>query len=248
MQKSPQLEAFIRRISVDELKEIEAAVALIWFATHSQDGTVDVTAKEIAEVMVRHRMSGNVNASRLTRNLAKHAQIVRGGRDGAFRIRSSDDDKLSQRFASHVDMSRAPVSDLFVSSDIALGHRRQLDQIRREANGCYERAFYNSAAVMGRRLAEMLLIEALEKSGASDRIRDGSGHLLGFSELIAIAQSGQFIKLSRTAPNAIQKIKELGDGAAHHRHFLATKKDLDALNPGYSMLISELAAVAELKT
>jgi len=246
VQKSPQLEAFIRQVSGDELKEVESAVAIIWFATHSRNGVEDVTAREIADVMISHRMSSTVNASRLTRNLTKHPQIVRGGRASSFRIRASDDEKLSQKFSNHVGLSRAPVNDGFISADINLGGRRHLDQVRREANGSYERAFYNAAAVMSRRLAEMLLIEALENAGASSRIRDGSGHLIGFSDLIAVAQSGQFIKLSRTAPNAIQKVKELGDGAAHHRHFVAAKKDLDALNPAYSMLISELAAAGGL--
>lgn len=246
MQKSPQLDAFIRRISGDGLTQNDAAVALVWFATHSQNGPDGLSSKEIAEMMMANRMSGNINVSRLAGNLAKHPQIVRDHRTGIFRIKSSDDAALTARFSDHADLSEAPVSDLFISSSILLGGRRHLDQVRREANGAYERAFYNAAAVMGRRLAEMLLIEALEKAGASDRIRDSSGHLLGFADLISVAQSGQFVRLSRTAPTAIQKIKELGDGAAHHRHFIAAKKDLDALNPAYSMLIAELAAAAGL--
>lgn len=246
MQTSPRLEAFVRQLGAEGLTETEAALALIWFATHSGDGTADVTAKEVALIMMGHRMSGNINSSRLGQKLAKHPQLVRGGRAGSFRIRASDDVALSQRFAAHADLSKAPVSDLLISDSIYLGGRRHLDQVRREANGSYERAFYNAAAVMSRRLTEMLLIEALEKAGAGTRMRDASGNLLGFSDLMAIGQSGQFIKLSRTAPVALQKVKETGDGAAHHRHFLVTKRDIDALNPGFSMLVTELAALAHL--
>lgn len=244
MQKSPQLDAFVQRLSADGLTEVEAAVALIWFATHSSENAEEMTAREVADVMIRTRMSGSVNTSRLTVNLSKHSHIVRGRGPGTFRIRSSQDAMLSQRFAEYADLSRAPVSDAFLSADVQLGGRRHLEQVRREANGAYERAFFNASAVMCRRLAEMILIEALEKSGGAQRIRDASDHLLGFSDLISIAQSGEFIKLSRTAPAALQKVKELGDAAAHHRHFIAAKKDLDALNPGYSMLISELSFAA----
>jgi hypothetical protein len=244
VQKSPQLDAFVQRLSADRLTEVEAAVALVWFATHSSDSAEEITVREVADMMVSTRMSGSVNTSRLTGNLSKHSHVVRGREPGTFRIRSSQDARLSQRFAEYVDLSRAPVSDAFLSADAQLGGRRHLEQVRREANGSYERGFYNASAVMCRRLAEMLLIEALETSGATRRIRDSSGHLLGFSDLISIAQSGEFIKLSRTAPAALQKVKELGDAGAHHRHFIAAKKDLDALNPGYSMLISELSVAA----
>lgn len=246
MQTSPQLEAFVRRLGNDNFTETESALALIWFSTHAGDGAEDITAKEVAALMVRHRMSGNVNSSRLGQKLAKHPQLVRGRRLGSFRIRAADDAALSQRFSDHMDLSKAPVSDHFISASIHLGGRRHLDQIRREANGSYERAFYNAAAVMCRRLTEMLLIEALEEAGAATHMRDISGNLLGFSDLIALGQSGRFLKLSRTAPNALQKVKEIGDGAAHHRHFLVTKRDLDVLNPGLSMLVTELAALAGL--
>ncbi|RYG94176.1 MAG: hypothetical protein EON58_16830 [Alphaproteobacteria bacterium] len=228
------------------MTETESALALIWFATHSGSGPSDVTAKEVATVMTDHRMSGNVNYSRLGQKLSKHSQLVRGSRVGSFRIRAADDPSLSQRFSQHADLSSAPVADLLISNGISLGGRRHLEQVRREANGSYERAFYNAAAVMSRRLTEMLLIEALEAAGGAERIRDASGNLIGLSDLIAVSRSGLFVKLSRTAPTHLQKVKEIGDGAAHHRHFIVAKKDMDALNPGLSMLVAELAALASL--
>jgi hypothetical protein len=138
------------------------------------------------------------------------------------------------------------VKDLLISDSINLGGRRSLDAVRREANGAYERAFYNSAAVMCRRLVEMLLIEAFEASGRLDDVRDSHNNLLPLSDLISAAKSGRILKLSRTAPATLSRVKQLGDGASHHRHYLVAKKDLDDLNPGFALLISELAALAAL--
>lgn len=238
------LDAFTTRLSRANMREADLAVALIWFETHADLDVADVTAREVADLMIQQRLSGSVNVSRLNKSLSSHSDTVRGHRVGSFRIRKASDGKLSDRFSEYADLSTAPVKDLLVSAAVDLGGRRPLDSIRREANGAYERGFYNSAAVMCRRLAEMLLIEALEKNGAKDKIRDSKDNLLGFADLIAAAKSGHHLKLSRSAPAALSKVKELGDAGAHHRHFVAAKKDLDDLNPGYSLLISELASLA----
>ncbi|MFA4950161.1 hypothetical protein [Brevundimonas sp.] len=244
--RNPQLDAFTARLAGDGLREADAAVGLIWFLTHGMEHTADATAKELADVMVAQRLSGKVNASRLGINLAKHPSVVRGQRPGSFRIRSSSDATLTAIYRDHADLSNAPVKDGLISASISLGGRKNLDAVRREANGSYERAFYNSSAVMCRRLTEMLLIEAFDKCGRLDDVRDSQGNLQPFSELIAAAKSGRLLRLSRTAPSALVKVKQLGDGAAHHRHFLVAKKDLDDLNPGLALLLSELAALAGL--
>lgn len=239
-----RLDAFTSSLSKKSLREVDIAVALAWFVTHADVDKPDVTPRELADLMVRQRLSGSVNASRLGRGLGTHTDIVRGIRPGSFRIKKSADDKLSERFGGYADLSKSPVKDLVISDSIGLGGRRPLDVIRREANGTYERGFYNSAAVMCRRIVEMLLIEALEKHAAGQAIRDGNDNLLGFADLIAVAKSGKFIKLSRSAPAGLEKVKELGDAAAHHRHFVASKKDVDDLNPNLALLVSELAGLA----
>lgn len=241
---SQQLDSFTTKLSQAGLREVDVAVALIWFETHSDLDMADVTAKEVADLIIRQRLSGNVNVSRLNQALVRHADTVKGHREGSYRIRKSSDTKLSERFSEYVDLSKAAVKDLLISNSIELGGRRPLEAIRREANGAYERGFYNSSAVMCRRLAEMLLIEALEKNGAADSIRDANDNILAFSDLISVAKSGQYVKLSRSAPSAFSKLKELGDAGAHHRYFVAVKKNLDDLNPGYALLISELSSLA----
>lgn len=237
------LDAFASNLSQAGLREVDVAVALIWFKTHADHEVSDLTAREVADLIKQQRLSGNVNVSRLNRALGGHPDTVKGQRADGFRIRKSSDGRLSDRFSEYADLSKAPVKDLLISSSIELGGRRPLDTVRREANGAYERGFYNSAAVMCRRLAEMLLIEALEKNGAAAKIRDPNDNLLGFADLIAFAKSGQCVKLSRSAPQALLKVKELGDAGAHHRHFTAARKDLDDINPGFALLVSELSGL-----
>lgn len=243
---NPRLDAFTAKLSSESLREADIAVAILWFLTHSAGHENDATAKEIAALMVGQRLSGTVNHSRLAANLGKHVDVVRGFRKSSFRIRSASDEALTSRYRDYADLSAAPVQDLLISDEIGFGGRRTFEAIRREANGSYERGFFNASAVMCRRLAETLLIEVFDHAGHLDSVRDGNNNLIGFAELITAATSGRYFKLSRTAPAALSRLKQLGDGAAHHRHFLATKKDLLDLNPGYSQLISELAALAGL--
>ena len=219
---------------------------MLWFLTHSGVEQDDATAGEIANLLIEQRLKGTVNAPRLAKNLAVHNDVVRGARAQSFRIKASSDATLSKRYGKFADLSKRAVSDSIIRSNLPLSKRAVLDTLRREANGTYDYGFYNSSAVICRRLTETLLIEALNMTAGDAALRDARGDIEPFSELISAAKSGQHFRLSRTSPSALDKVKLLGDGAAHHRHFLAAKSDLDSLNPGLSQLLAELAALAGL--
>ncbi|BCH35311.1 hypothetical protein MesoLjLc_72410 [Mesorhizobium sp. L-8-10] len=154
---------------------------------------------------------------------------------------------FSDKYAGSFPIARAVrVTDSVIQNDLSLGGRSHLDQIRREANGCYDSGFYNACAMMCRRLVELLLIEAFQKGGHINAITAANGELRSFGDIIAATKSKQYVKLSRSAPSTLDKVKATGDAAAHHRYYNTSKRDIDDLNPNLRQLVAELAALAGL--
>lgn len=241
-----RLREFAAHLASEGLTEADAAVGLLWFESHEDHHETEMSARQLAELMAAARLRANVNASRLAARLAKHPDVVRGREPGTFRIRAGRDRALSERFETHRRAENIGVGEAVLPIAIPFGGRKHLEALRREINGTYEYGFYNSCAVMCRRLAEVLLIEAFQVAGEIEAIRDGQGHLLTFGEMLIALKAQSVVKLSRGAPKTLDRVKQTGDGAAHNRHYNASRADIDDLNPNFRQLIAELAALAKL--
>lgn len=237
------LSDFLAHISTEKLTETDEAVAVLWFLSQTE-ARVERSARDLAAVLTEHRLRGVINVSRLDGRIAKHPDTVRGRGAGSFAIKASAKAKLDARFAAFASRTMRPVRDVIVPNSISLGNRGHLEAIRREINGTFEDGFYNSCAVMCRRLLELLLIEAFARASAIQHVTDARGNLVGFADLIAFAKSGVSIKLSRGLPATLDRVKATGDQSAHGRYYTATKHDIDDLNPGLRHAITELTALA----
>ncbi|CAN5141399.1 hypothetical protein BH10PSE1_BH10PSE1_28730 [soil metagenome] len=240
-----KLRALAERLVSEEAKELEIGVSLLWFLTHADPALV-VSAKEIGDHMQDLGIRSGVNSSRLKSNLAKHPDVVKGRSAGTFRIKTGKSAPYEAKYADLRSPELIPVPDNFLPVSISLGGRKHFEALRREINGAFEFGFYNSCAVMCRRLMECLLIEAFDVSGNKTAISGGDGNLLGLNDILAKAKAGSHVKLSRSAPRVADKVKDSGDAAAHSRHYITSRRDIEDLNPGFRQLISELAALARL--
>jgi hypothetical protein len=240
-----KLRALAERLVSEEAKELEIGVSLLWFLTHA-DPLVVVSAKEICDHMQDLGIRSGVNSSRLKSNLSKHPDVVKGRIAGTFRIKTGKSAPYDSKYADLRSPELTPIPDNFLPASISLGGRKHLESLRREINGGFEFGLYNSCAVMCRRLMECLLIEAFDVAGHKSAIIGGDGNLLGLNDILAKAKAGSSIKLSRSAPRVADKVKDSGDAAAHSRHYVTSRRDIDDLNPGFRQLISELASLAKL--
>jgi hypothetical protein len=105
--------------------------------------------------------------------------------------------------------------ELFPISIVA-GTPAYIEKIAVQANGCYERGWYDSAAVMIRRLIETLIIECFEKHGTEAKIKNSDGNYSFLGDLIQRFLSESW-SISRNTKNSLPKlkdIKDLGDMAA----------------------------------
>ena len=119
-----------------------------------------------------------------------------------------------------------------------------IQRIAHEANGCYERGWYDACAVMLRRLIESLIIECYEGRSLDLSIKTSDGTFMALGELIMKCINEKSWTLSRTTRNYLPKLKELGDISAHSRRFLAGRSDIDRVAAALRICVQELCYIA----
>jgi hypothetical protein len=115
-----------------------------------------------------------------------------------------------------------------------------------QANGCYERRWFDAASVMVRKLVENLIIDVYERNGKADEIKkDGEYHML--AGLITAILNQSHWQLQRETKRELPEIKRLGDRAAHNRRYQATKQDIDQVRTGLRATVDDLLHLAHYK-
>lgn len=127
------------------------------------------------------------------------------------------------------------------------GTRGYLERITHQINGTYSNGWYDSCAVMIRRLIETLIIESFENNNIAQAIKNQSGDFFYLSDLISKALSEPSWNLSRNARQALPKLKDIGDKSAHSRRFNAVRNDIDKINSEIRIVVQELIYLAGLK-
>jgi len=240
------LERFAERLADKHLTVISLAVAILWFQDHYQPGA-DRTAAELAVDLESLRLTGNVNRSRLRKNLAAHAATVKGARAGSFAVKRQAQAALDKAYLPLLSAPRVRISDDVIPAESVTGTRKYIEQLVEETNGCFTHAFYDGCAVILRRLVEGLLIECVETANHGAAIKNADGEYMMLRDMVGVVKSGKFIKLSRTAPAALDKVKTVGDRAAHDRYHITRRQDVTDIAPEVRALVSELVAKAGLK-
>lgn len=137
--------------------------------------------------------------------------------------------------------------DNIVYISLVRGTRPYLERIVHQINGAYEKAWYDAAAVMIRRLVETLIIEVFESNNLAAKIKDANGDFLFLGDLIARLSNEPAFNLSRPVKKALPELKDVGDKSAHSRYFTAHRKDIEKLVPHLRVVVQELVSLAKLK-
>lgn len=134
-----------------------------------------------------------------------------------------------------------------VPNSVVRGTRGYIEKIANQANGCYEKGWYDACAVMVRRLIETLIIEAFEKHLIAGTIQNSQGDFLYLRDLIARSLSEPTWNLSRNCKQALPKLKDIGDKSAHSRRYVAQRGDIDPLLADIRLVVQEFIFLAGLK-
>lgn len=131
-------------------------------------------------------------------------------------------------------------TDEILPFDLYKGKRQNIESIADQINESFFYGIYDGAAVLMRRLVEMLLILSFKEIGQEDRIKDSDGNYLQLSQIINEAKQNKALDLSRNAKSYLGLFKEKGDLSAHNPFHITLKKDLELLQPKFRHLMQEL--------
>lgn len=234
---------FLRTLGKAGLKSTDRAVALIWLHSRS-DPSLGLSANEIGRLS-HDAGFAKQNLPRLKAALSKDRRTANGSRD-EFRIRVNVRHQLDDDFNEFVGTRTIPVTHSVLPVDLFTGTRGYIEKVVAQINGSYDCGFYDSTAVMCRRLLETLIIEAFEAKGVENELKGTDGNFLMFSGLLAVVESSNQISLGRNALAGLRDFKRLGDLSAHSRKFNARKNDVTRIRDGIRVASEELLHIAGL--
>jgi hypothetical protein len=228
------------------LSQTKQGLAILWFLDAEQPGA-SRTSGELAKLF-RESGLGDPHSTRLGEGIRNsgHATLT----SQRLRLKPTSREVIGKWVSSAFGKPLPAVNQTagFLPKAIWEGTRRRyVDSIAGQINGCYEFELYDGASVLVRRLIESLLIECYEHLEIEQQIKGPDGNYRMLSDIISAATDKAQLPLGRETKANLRAIKEAGDRAAHSRHYLACKADLDKVQSGARAAVQELIHVAGLK-
>jgi hypothetical protein len=140
-----------------------------------------------------------------------------------------------------------PTSEPVLAAAVLTKAPSYLQRILVQANGCYEKRWYEASSVMIRKLVETSIIEVYEHHRKEAEIRNKNGDYLMLGDLVTAILGQTHWSLQRETKKALPDIKRLGDRAAHNRRYEANRQDIDPLLPGLRAAVDDLLHLAGYK-
>lgn len=218
-----------------------------WFL-HTQKSKDRVGATDIKACYDKLHLEPPSNIGPFLSDLTKKSpkQALKDSR--GYHLVKSVRDTFDASYGQHT-VDTAPKTEKILSLALVQSTRRgYLERIIVQANGCYERGWYDGCAVMMRRFIETLIIEVYEANGKAAEIKDVNGNFIMLRDLLAKFLSDTAWNLQRETPKVLQEVKALGDSSAHARRFIAGKEEVDKLleNYRYRIASEDLLHLAKL--
>jgi hypothetical protein len=138
-----------------------------------------------------------------------------------------------------------PKTEHVLPSNVVKNTRKYLEQIVNQANGCYEKGWFDACSVMVRKLVEVLIIAVFEAKGEAEAVKKDDNFLM-LSGLVDATLARTDWNLGRETKTALPLLKSLGDRSAHNRHYMARKADVDKVLPGLRVTVEDLLHHANL--
>lgn len=229
------IDKFCSSLAKEGLSEIEKSIGLIWFYTDVENQQ-DCTLSEIIGTFNDQRFS-MPNATRLRKNLKASPATVLGIRPDSFRISRSQHDNVESKYSEYLKRKKVITNESIIPLDWVTGKRRvYLENMAKQINGCFELGYYDSCAVILRRMMESLIIDVYLKNRREVEIKRPDNAFLGLEDLIK--KLPQDFTVNKNLPAQMRSIKETGDTAAHHRSYTTLESDIDS--KGARKVIHEL--------
>lgn len=237
-------EDFAQSIAELKLTHAQRAVAFLWYYRQTQEYE-ERTASELANDLHDDGFP-KPNVTKLHKALVRCRDVVRGSRNKSFQLDVRNLSKLDEKYSDYMGIKVVKVGDSVLSRELVSGTRKYLEKLVQQINGCYEYEFFDACAVLCRRLMESLIIEVYISQGRVHDIQQ-DGKFLFLEKLIAsITHDRKKIILGRNSYKTMNKVKEIGDTAAHDRVYITQQLDIDDIKYSYRRLINDLLSVSKI--
>lgn len=227
-----------------ELQHVDRAVALLWYYRQTQEYE-ERSASDLSYDLQEQGFP-KPNVTRLDADLSKSRYTVRGRRHGTFQLDIRRLSELDEKYSELLDRTALSIQDTILPADWVAGTRGYLERLVLQINGSYQLGFYDSCAVLCRRLLESLIIEVYISQTRQHEIQ-GEGVFLELHALIAHIRGDKSVSLGRKSSSTMDDIKQLGDTAAHDRTYITQQIDIDDVKVRYRRLIMELLVLSGIK-
>ena len=214
-------------VALDDRNQTEQAVLLCYFHNKCTDEQM-FDMKGIQELFSDAGYS-QINSSRVKKNLLEKKQMrIPKGMKTSLEFVPAVYQELDQKYASLWEDTDTITSDSELIDENKFGGKRQyLTQLIRQINHSYAHNCYDAAAVLMRRLFEVLLVLSYQNMGIDNEIKDpsGKGYVM-LESIVGNAKNNQMLKLSRIK-NEFDSFRMVGNFSAHNITYTAGKKDID---------------------
>lgn len=132
-------------------------------------------------------------------------------------------------------------SSEYIPSDIVDRMPYYIVRLVPQINGAYEHEWYEAAAMVLRRLVETLIIELYSRRGWTIEVQDpATKEFLLLKALIDKINGDPRLHMQRRTIDGLNKVKELGDTAAHDFKIRIRKSDLDGIQSSVRLTVERL--------
>jgi len=221
-----------------------------FYGSKFHDAVVSMAAVEakLGTVMMDIESAMPLDDFRQALTMLKSPQIDVGRRSEAVKSLKL---QVHSVIKPHLDANKVnpiPRTERVLPHVVIEGAGTYYETLIRQANGCYERGWYDACLVIVRRFVESLIIEVYEVHRKAAEIKDGQGEFLLLHALIGkVVNETQAWNLGRETKRTLPSIQRDGNRSAHTRRYIARKEDVDKLLPGLRVLADDFIQLARLK-
>lgn len=243
----PDFEDFCELVSRLNKSNAEKALAILWHFDVTSPGAAK-SAGELTRLLVDHHI-GTPNQTILASSIKKTklANEVSKG----FVLKPGSRKLIREWFPEMVGLQpRMDHTQGYLPEATWKNTRGYIDAVCRELNGTFKNGYYNSTAVMLRRLLETLIIEAYEHLQRENEIKSGQNEYFMLGDLVdrTCGDAGhRGLSLSRDSKRALRDARNVGNWSAHARRFIANSGDLTKFQEGIRLLVQDLVQIANLQ-
>lgn len=187
------------------------------------------------------------NTSRLKKKLIASKGIVRGPVKDSFKLHARLQKSFEAEFPQfNEDDEVIETIDSIIPRSLYAGTRGYIESLCKQINASYENNIFDGAAVLMRRLLEIMLILSYEELGLAAEIKDSDGEYKNLNSIIGNAITNRALSLSRNTRDCLDQFRKVGNFSAHKIHYNAKKSDIRNIALDYRASIEELLYKSKL--